>query len=422
LDSKGIDIILGMDWLRKYDGVILCVKRAIRLTKKDGTIVEFSAAIPVEQVRLLNKVQGTSLNEIGIAREYPDVFPEELPGMPPNYDIEFIIELLPRTPPISKRSYRMPVNELVELKKQIAELQSKGFIHPSSSPWDAPVLFVEKKDGTQQMCVDYRSLNEVTIKNRYPLPRIEDLFDQIKGASIFSKIDLRSGYHQLKIRESDIPKIAFRTRYGLYEYTVTSFGLTNAPAYFMYLMNKVFMEYFDKFVVVFIDDILLFSKMKEEHENHLRMVLEKIRSNQLYTKFSKCEFWLMEVAFLGHVISTAGISVDPSKVKDVLNWMPPTNASEICSFLGLAGYYHRFIKDFSKIVKPMTRLPKKNKDFNWTEECQVSFEELKKRLTSAPVLILPDITKKFDIYCDASRQGLGCVLMHDGQEVSYTSR
>jgi hypothetical protein len=308
----------------------------------------------------------------------------------------------------------MPVNELVELKKQIAELQSKGFIRPSSSPWGAPVLFVEKKDGTQRMCVDYQSLNEVTIKNKYPLPRIEDLFNQMKGASVFSKIDLRSGYHQLKIRELDIPKTTFRTRYGLYEYTAMSSGLTNALAYFMYLMNKVFMEYLDKFVVVFIDDILIFSKTKEEHEKHQRMILEKLRSNQLYAKFSKCEFWLTKVAFLRNVISAGGISVDPSKVKDVLNWMPPMNALEIRSFLGLTGYYRRFIKDFSKIAKPLTRLLEKNKDLDWTEGCQVSFEELKRRLTSAPVLILPDITKKFDIYCDASRQGLGCVLMQDG--------
>jgi hypothetical protein len=356
----------------------LCAKRAIRLTRENGTIVEFNAAIQAEQVSLLNKVQGTSLTEIRIAQEYLDVFPKDLPGMTPNRDIEFMIELLPGTPRISKRPYRMPVNELVKLKKQIAELQSKGFIHPSSSHWGAPVLFVGKKDGIQRMCVDYRSLNEVTIKNKYPLPRIEDLFDQMKGASVFSKIYLRSEYHQLKIWESDIPKTAFHTRYGLYEYTVMSFGLTNALAYFMYLMNKVFMEYLDKFVVVFIDDILIFSKTEEEHKKHLRMVLEKLRSNQLYTKFSKCEFWLTEVAFLGHVISAGGISVDPSKVKDVLNWMPPTNASEIRSFLGLAGYYRRFINDFSKIAKLMTRLLEKDKDFDWTEECQVSFEELKK--------------------------------------------
>jgi hypothetical protein len=238
LDSKGIDIILGMDWLRKYDRVILCGKRAIRLTKEDSTVLEFNATMQADQASLLNHIQGTSLEEIRVVQEYPDVFPEELPSMPPDHVIEFIIELLPGTPPISKRPYRMPINELGDLKKQIVELQSKGFICPSSSPWGAPVLFVEKKDGTQQMCVDYHSLSEVIIKNKYPLPRIGDLFDQMKGASIFSKIDLRSGYHQLKIRESDITKIAFHTTYGLYEYTVTSFGLTNAHAYFMYLMNR----------------------------------------------------------------------------------------------------------------------------------------------------------------------------------------
>jgi hypothetical protein len=188
--------------------------------------------------------------------------------MPPDH-VEFLIELLPGTPPISKRPYRMPINEFVELKKQLAEPQAKGFICPSSSPWGAPVLFVEKKDGTQWMCVDYRSLNDVTIKNNYPLPWIEDLFDQMKGASVFSKIGLRSRYQQLRIRESNIPKIVFRTRYGLYEYIVMSFGLTNTPTYFMYLMNKVFMEHLDKFVVVFVDGILIFSKTKEEHEKHL---------------------------------------------------------------------------------------------------------------------------------------------------------
>jgi hypothetical protein len=244
----------------------------------------------------------------------------------------------------------------------------------------------------------------------------------MKGASVFSKIDLRSGYHQLKIRESEIPKTAFCTRYGLYEYTVMSFGLTNAPSYFMYLMNKVFMEYLDRFIIVFIDDILVFSKTMEEHEEHLRLELEKLRSNQLYAKFSKCEFWLTEVAFLGHVISAGGVSVDPGKVKDVLNWVPPATVSEIRSFLGLAGYYRRFIKDFSKIAKAMTKLLEKNKAFEWTKDCQASFEELKKRLTSSPVLVLPDLTNKFDIYCDASRQGLGCVLMQEGQVVCYASR
>jgi hypothetical protein len=335
----------------------------VKLTKKYRTSVEFVAMVQSGPDSKLNYTKAIALEDIRVVQDFPDVFPEELPGMPPDRDIEFLREFLPGTPPISKRPYRMPVNELVEPKKQIAELQAKGFIRPSSSPRGAPILFVEKKDGTQRMCVDYRSLNEVTIKNKYPLPRIEDQFDQMKGASVFSKIDLRSGYHQLKIRESDIPKTAFHTRYGLYEYTVMSFGLTNAPAYFMCLMNKVFMEYLDRFIVVFIDDIVVFSKMMEEHEDHLRLVLEKLRSNQLYAKFSKCEFWLIEVAFLGHVVSAGGVSVDPGKVKDVLNWMPLATVLEIRSFLGLAGYYRRFIKDFSKIAKPMTKLLEKNKTF-----------------------------------------------------------
>jgi hypothetical protein len=202
--------------------------------------------------------------------------------------------------------------------------------------------------------VDYHSLNKVTIKNRYPLPRIDDLFDQLKGACVFSKIDLRSGYHQLKIRASDIPKTTFITRYGLYEYTVMSFGLTNALAYFMYLMNKVFMKYLDKFMVVFIDDILIFSMNEEEHVEHLCSVLQKLRENQLYVKLNKCKFWLKEVSFLGHIISEGGILVDPIKVKDVLSWNTPQNVLDIRSFVGLAGYYRRFIEGLSKISMPMT--------------------------------------------------------------------
>jgi hypothetical protein len=244
----------------------------------------------------------------------------------------------------------------------------------------------------------------------------------MRGAKAFSKIDLRSGYHQLKIRVEDIPKTSFTSRYGLYEFTVMSFGLTNAPAYFMYLMNKVFMEYLDKFVVVFIDDILVFSRSEEEHEEHLRLVLQKLREHQLYAKFSKCAFWLKEVFFLGHIITDGGIVVDPSKVRDVLNWSPPKNVPEIRSFLGLAGYYRRFIEGFSKIVKPLTTLLEKGKEFKWDEKCQASFEELKKRLTTTPVLIMPDIHKGFDVYCDASRQGLGCVLMQEGKVVAYASR
>ena len=259
--------------------------------------------------------------------EFPDVFPDELPGMPPDRDIEFIIELIPGTGPIAQRPYRMNPAEMVELKKQLDDMLSKGLIQPSASPWRSPVLFVDKQDGGTRLCTDYRKLNDVTIKNKYPLPKIEDLFDQLTGSRVFSKIDLRTGYHQLKIRATDIPKTAFTTRYGLYEYTVMSFGLTNAPAYFMNLMNKIFMNFLDKFVVVFIDDILIYSKSEEDHKKHLRLVLETLREHQLYAKFSKCAFWLKEVGFLGHVLSAGGVSVDPTKIETVMNWKAPTNSN-----------------------------------------------------------------------------------------------
>nr|CAE04199.2 OSJNBa0011E07.8 [Oryza sativa Japonica Group] len=374
LVPQTLDVILGMDWLTKNRGVIDCRRREVTLTTPWGSGMR---ATMDQDPRLTKRVGGIftmlPMKGMPIVQRFPDVFPEDLAGMPLDRDIEFIIDLIPGTAPISKRKYRMPVNELEELKKQIRELQEKGFVRPSSSPWGATVLFVKKKDGSIRMCVDYRSLNEVTIKNKYPLPWIDDLFDQLKGAKVFSKMDLRSGYHQLKIRTGDIPKTAFSTHYGLYEFTVMSFGLTNAPAYFMSLMNKVFMDYLDKFVVVFIDDILIYSKDEEEHVEHLRLVHEKLRKHKLYAKFSKC----------------------------------------------LAGYYRRFIEGFSKIARPMTQLVKKEKKFVWSEQCQESFEQLKEKLTSAPILVLPDIRKDFVIYCDASRQGLGGVLMHDGKSPKY---
>jgi hypothetical protein len=284
-----------------------------------------------------------------------------------------------------------------------------------------PNLFVKKKDNSLRLCVDYHPLNAVTIKNKYPLPRIDILFDQLAGAKVFSKIDLRSGYHQIKIRPSDIPKIAFFTRYGLYEYLVMSFGLTNAPAYFMYLMNSVFMPELDKFIMVFIDDILIYSKNLEDHARHLHIILQRLRDHHLYAKFSKCEFWLDTVKFLGYTISSNGISVDPSKVQEVLDWKPPTSVHQIHSFLGLAGYYRHFIPDFSRIAEPMTELLKKGVKFSWNGKCEEAFHTLRPHLTTAPVLAQPDNSKPFDVYCDASGIGLGCVLMQDNRVISYAS-
>jgi hypothetical protein len=295
LESKGIDVILGMDWLSKHKVLIDCGKKSIKLTAPDGKELEFVAEPVVTAKGVANHVKVNQLDasqglEVPVVNEFPNVFPEELPGMPPNRDIEFVIELKPDTAPIYKTPFRMITPELAELKEHIKELLEKGFIHPSLSLWGAPVIFVLKNDGTQRLCVDYRTLNEVTVKNKYPLPRIDNLFDQLHGACVFTKIDLQSGYHQLKVRECDILKTAFILRYGLYEFTVMSFGLTNALAYFIYMMNMVFIEYLDKFVMVFIDDILVYSRSEEEHEGHLHLVLQKLQDHKLYVKLSKCEF------------------------------------------------------------------------------------------------------------------------------------
>jgi hypothetical protein len=305
LDS--VDIILGTNWLSRHHVVIVVATRAIEIhSPLDGEITLYLPDQGCTRFCAFTMIE-SPVERIPIVYDYPDVFLDEFPGMPPDRDIEFAIELQPGTAPISKRPYRMPPIELAELKKQLQELLDKGFILPSTSPWGCPALFVKKKDESLRLCVDYCPLNAVTIKNKYPLPRIDVLFDQLVGARAFSKIDLRSGYHQIKIRASDIPMTAFSTRYGLYEYLVMSFGLTNVPAYFMYLMNSVFMPELDKFVVVFIDDILVYSKNEAEHAKHLHTVLQRLRDHQLYAKLSKCDFWLREIKFLGNTISQVGI-------------------------------------------------------------------------------------------------------------------
>ncbi|GJS80358.1 putative reverse transcriptase domain-containing protein [Tanacetum coccineum] len=438
------DVILGMDWLASHRATIDCYARTVIFGNVRQPEFVYHGSSPLKSVKLISamkartlishgcqgflaSVMDTSLESpnienLSVVREFADVFPDELPGLPPAREIEFGIELIPGAEPISKAPYRMAPVELKELKEQLQEMLENGFIRPSVSPWGAPVLFVKKKDGSMRLCIDYRELNRITIHNRYPLPRIDDLFDQLQGAKYFSKIDLRSGYHQLRVREQDISKTAFRTRYGHYEFLVMPFGLTNAPAVFMDLMNRIFHEYLDKFVIVFIDDILVYSKSEEEHEQHLRIVLEILRQKKLYAKFSKCEFWLQQVAFLGHIVSADGIIMDPSKVEAITKWPRPTTVTEVRSFLGLAGYYRRFVEGFSRLALPLTQLMRKGEKFVWTDERQESFEELKRRLVSAPILTLPSGSGGFQIYSDASKKGLGCVLMQHGKVIAYASR
>jgi hypothetical protein len=269
INLEGMDVIFGMDWMTQHKVVLDISDRVVEINSP--TVGHTTLYLPFKDgtdscayVTIISP-----LDEIPVVCEYPDVFPDEMPGMPPDRDVDFVIELQPGTAPISKRPYHMPPKELVELKNQLQELLDKGYIRPSSSPWGCPALFVKKKDGSLRLCVDYKPLNAVTIKNKYPLPRIDVLFNQLAGAKVFSKIDLHSGYHQIKIRPCDIPKTAFFTHYGLYEFLVMSFGLTNAPAYFMYLMNSVFMMKLDKFIVVFVNDILIYSKNEKEHAKHL---------------------------------------------------------------------------------------------------------------------------------------------------------
>ncbi|GJR03748.1 putative nucleotidyltransferase, ribonuclease H [Tanacetum coccineum] len=444
LDMCEFDIILGMDWLAAHRATIDCHSRHVIFGDIHAPEFIYHGSLPGKSMKIISALKArtllshgcegflatihdttsdvSSIHDQPIVSEFQDVFPEELPGIPPIRDVEFNIELIPGAEPISKAPYRMAPIELKELKDQLQELLERGFIRPSVSPWGAPVLFVKKKDGSMRLCIDYRELNKDPLRNRYPPSRIDDLFDQLQGAKHFSKIDLRSGYHQLRVKEQDISKTAFRTRYGHYEFLVMPFGLTNAPAVFMDLMNRVFHEFLDKFVIVFIDDILVFSKSKEEHEEHLRTVLQILRQEKLYAKFSKCEFWLSKVAFLGHIVSAEGITMDPAKVEAITKWPRPTSVTEVRSFLGLAGYYRRFVEGFSRLALPLTKLMRKGEKFVWNEEREKSFEELKQRLVSSPILTLPSGTGGFQIYSDASKKGLGCVLMQHGKVIAYASR
>ncbi|KAJ9547519.1 hypothetical protein OSB04_020062 [Centaurea solstitialis] len=438
------DIIVGMDWMSNHRATICCAEKIVTLPLPDGSVLEVHGEKPKRDFKLVSfmkmrshlrkdcvafmahvidkKTEEKSIQDIPVVREFPEVFPEELPGLPPPRQVEFHIDLVPGAGPIAKSPYRLAPSEMQELSNQLQELLDKGFIRPSSSPWGAPVLFVKKKDGSFRMCIDYRELNKITIKNRYPLPRINDLFDQLQGATYFSKIDLRSGYHQMRVREEDIAKTAFRTRYDHYEFLVMPFGLTNAPAVFMDLMNRVCRPYLDKFVIVFIDDILIYSQSKEDHEHHLRLILELLKAEKLYAKFSKCEFWIREVHFLGHVVNKEGIHVDPAKIEAIKKWKAPKTPTETRQFLGLAGYYRRFIANFSKIAQPLTTLTQKDEKFIWGEKQEEAFQLFKHKLCNAPILALPEGTDNFVVYCDASHQGLGCVLMQNKKVIAYASR
>ena len=462
---EGYDMILGMSWLRAHDPLIgwnsrsitvrplgTKVQRLIRpleclseepivarmasLTLKGlrrayrrGEVEDLYAVMvrPTEEAEKPSSPKEDPAIE-GLLREFADVFPDKLPdGLPPNRGVEHSIELKPGSRPPPARPLRhQSSKDLAVFEEYTRSLIASGQLRVSHSPYGAMALIVRKQDGTPRVVVDYRALNEQTVKNKYPLPLMDEMFDRVHGAKFFTKIDLRTGFHQIRIADADIEKTAFRTRYGSFEYLVLPMGLCNAPSTFMQLMNDTFRDLLDKTVLVFLDDILVFSRTKEEHLAHVREVLLRLRKQQLYAKRSKCEFLRSEVEFLGHRIGANGLSVSQDKVQAVREWPTPKNVHDVRSFLGLAGFYRRFVKDYSKIALPLTELTKTTNPFAWGPPQRDAFEALKKALSSTPVLLIPDPSKPYTLNCDACKYAIGGTLQQDHgnglQPVAYMSR
>lgn len=443
-----MDVILGKSWKDKHQAKIDCSSNTIEFMHKKDTywvraneyfqqtslnsiVRDFNMGCPMFSVLLRSSTSEPEVKNHGeiskILSEYTDVFPDELPkGLPPQrIQGDFRIELKEDAKPVKKGLYRMSHTEIEETKRQVEHLLDMGFIRPSKSPWASPVLFASKKDGGLRFCVDYRALNRFTVKNSYPLPRIDNIMDQVGSAKYFSTIDLRSGYHQMRVAPEDIPKTAFNTRYGHYEYTVVPFGLTNAPAAFMNIMNDVFSDFVDKFVMVYLDDILIFSDSWEEHVKHIRLVLERLRKHKLYAKISKCKFGVQEADYLGFVLRAGKLAMNPNKTRAIEAWETPKTKKELQSFLGLVNYYRRFIRNCSKIAKPLTELTK-NVPFNWNKSANDAFKELKRSIITAPVLAQFNPKKEIYVTTDASKYAIGAVMEQDYDDgrhpVAFISR
>lgn len=435
----GIDVVLGIEWLNTLGDMIVNWKRQTMSFWKEkkwvtlrgnegckesiialqsilnkpkpnmlGVLWEAEKVEPVEaQNPELTKVEQAELEEM--LSKYAQVF-QEPSGLPPRRKMEYAINIVEGQGAVNVRPYRYPHHHKNEIEKQVKEMLSTGIIRHSTSSFSSPVILVKKKDNTWRMCIDYRALNKVRVPDKFPIPVIEELLDELNGAKFYSKLDLKSGYHQVRVKESDVHKTAFRTHEGHYEFLVMPFGLMNAPSTFQSLMNHVFRPLLRKHVLVFFDDILVYSKDWKTHLLHLEEVLSLLSSHSLVANRKKCHFAQRAVEYLGHLITEEGVAVDPSKVASVIKWPQPKNVKGVRGFLGLTGYYRRFIKDYGKVARPLTELTKKD-NFKWGEEAQQSFEALKEKLTTAPVLALPDFSKNFVIECDASGGGVGAILM-----------
>jgi hypothetical protein len=454
---RGMDYILGMEFITRNNVFIEGHNRLARIPSKNGivrvkvhemfsvggTTIHLMLGKTLERecvggygmlcvMRVLNEFEPKEATKVvslhkcikQMLKEFSDVMLEELPHeLPSRRQVDHAIEVMPGVAPPAKAPYRMNHEELKELKVQLEEFLAKGYIKPSKSPYGALVLFVHKKDGTLRMCVDYITLNKVTVKNQYPLPQINDLFDRLLRTKMFRRIDLHSRYYQIQIAQGDEEKIACRTRYGSYEFLVMPFRLTNAPATFCTLMNDIFRGWLDDFVVVYIDNILIYNNSMEEHAEHLQKVFQKLRENKLYAKSEKCEFRVSKVDFLGHKITQKGLKMDDHKVKVILDWKPPRSVPALRSFLGLASYYRKFIKNFAKIATPLIKLLKKSsRIYECEEACNEAFETLKGILVKASVLKLPNFDKDFEIHCDAFDFAIGGILVQDGRSVVFESK
>ncbi|KAH9686183.1 Endonuclease [Citrus sinensis] len=392
----------------RVDGKLMVVRRALNVQVKEDAKVQrdniFHTRCHIKD------------------KDFDDVFPNEVPnGLPPIRGIEHQIDLVPGATIPNRLAYRSNPEETKELQRQVEELLAKGYVRESMSPCAVLVLLMPKKDGTWRMCVDYCAINKIIVKYRHPIPRLDDMLDELHGSCVFSKIDLKSGYHQVRIREGDEWKTAFKTKYGLYEWVVMPFGLSNAPSTFMRLMNHVLRAFIGKFVVVYFDDILIHSKGLDEHIEHLQTVLTVLRKEKLYVNLKKCSFCTNQIVFLGYVVSAKGIEVDEEKVKAIKEWPTPKSVSEVRSFHGLASFYRRFVKDFSTHAAPLTGIVKKHVGFKWGSEQERAFNLIKEKLVSAPLLALPDFAKTFEIECDASGIGIRAVLMQEGCPIAYFS-
>lgn len=442
-------MILGADWIYTHSPVGLDLrKREFSICKDGGPIVTFID----ETIQQHAQVIGTKMlyqllkkNAIGAAiilnnsvptptnqssttpqeirqvlSEFEDIF-QEPDQLPPERSVDHIIPLIEDNKQINQRPYRLPHHQKNAMEQLIKQLLEANMIRPSVSPYSSPVILVKKMDGTWRLCVDYRQLNSNTVKNKYPIPMIEDLLDELFGARIFSKIDLRSGYHQIRMKEADIQKTAFTTHLGHFEYIVMPFGLTNAPATFQTLMNIVLAEYLRRFALVFFDDILIYSKTTQDHVIHLRTILQTLRHNKLYAKLSKCVFGQSEIEYLGHIINSQGVATDPTKIEIIQKWPQPKSVTELRAFLGMAGYYRRFIKGYGIICRPLFDALKKDA-FLWSEKQEDAFQTVKQIMSSPPVLALPDLSKPFVLEANASGTGIGAVLMQNGRPISFLSR